>query len=205
MVSCKDPILEQTSKPKGVPGRPRKKQVVVNLEDVDVDVRGTMRDGSEHGGNGGAQQGGSKQSSAGASGSKRKDVSSAGTQKRQGKKRMRTSGFARWFGLQDEPVQTQDDPVQTQDDPMQTQADPVQTQDQDQMEQTQEQAEIDLTQVDQTQEQTQDQVQTQEQPEQVTLRRPSARILQRKLAKQGSSQNIAFTNNVSKFMNMLTL
>ncbi|GKG13375.1 hypothetical protein Tco_0350335, partial [Tanacetum coccineum] len=124
MVSCKDPILEQTSKPKGVPGRPRKKQVVVNLEDVDVDVRGTTRDASEQGSNDGAQQGsagaggskkggagGSKQCSAiaggskrgaggskkggagrfkqssagaGASGSKRKVVSSAGTQKRQG-------------------------------------------------------------------------------------------------------------------------
>ncbi|GJR06128.1 multidrug resistance-associated protein 5 [Tanacetum coccineum] len=89
-------------------------------------------------------------------------------------------------------VKTQDDPVQTQDDRVQTQADPMQTQDEDQMEQTQEEAEIDLTQVEQTQKHTQDQVQTQEQPEQVTLRRPSARILQRKLAKQGSSQNTAF-------------
>ncbi|GJY69557.1 multidrug resistance-associated protein 5 [Tanacetum coccineum] len=149
---CKEPILEQTPKPKGVPGRPRKKQVVVNLEDVDVDVRGTTRDASEQGSNDGAQQGSagaggskkggaggskkggagrSKQSSAGAgaSGSKRKVVSSAGTQKRQGKMRVGTSGFARWFGLQDEPMQTQDDPVQTQDDPVQTQADPVLTQD----------------------------------------------------------------------------
>ncbi|GJW90065.1 hypothetical protein Tco_0167618 [Tanacetum coccineum] len=66
----------------------------------------------------------------------------------------------------------------TQDDPVQTQDDPLQTQDQDQ--------DIDLTntQVEQTQEQTKDQVPTQEQPEQVTPRRPSARILQRKLAKQ---------------------
>ncbi|GJZ86885.1 hypothetical protein Tco_0658495 [Tanacetum coccineum] len=63
------------------------------------------------------------------------------------------------------------------------------TQDEDQVEQTQEQAEIDLTQVEQTQEKTQDQVQPQEQPQQVTLRRPSARILQRNLGKQGSSQN----------------
>ncbi|GKF19898.1 hypothetical protein Tco_0068536, partial [Tanacetum coccineum] len=103
--------------------------------------------------------------------SKRKAMSSAGTQKRQRKNKVEISRFARWFGLQDEPVQTQDDHVQTKD--------------QDQVEQTQEQAEIDLTQVEQTQEQNQDQVQTQEQPEQVTLRKPSARILQRKLAKQG--------------------
>ncbi|GJU00304.1 multidrug resistance-associated protein 5 [Tanacetum coccineum] len=149
-------------------GRPRKKQSGLNLDDVDVDVKG-----------GGFKKGGScesKQSSAGGSkggacafGSKRKAVSSVGTQKRQGKKKVETSGFAKWFELQDEPEQTQDDPVQTQDE--------------DQVEQTQEQAKIDLTQVEQTQEQTQDQVQTQEQPQQVTLSRLSARILQRKLGK----------------------
>ncbi|GJZ35123.1 multidrug resistance-associated protein 5 [Tanacetum coccineum] len=53
-------------------------------------------------------------------------------------------------------VKTQDDPVQTQDDPVQTQADPMQTQNEDQVEQTQEEAEIDLTQVGQTQKHTQD-------------------------------------------------
>ncbi|GJZ04313.1 multidrug resistance-associated protein 5 [Tanacetum coccineum] len=52
--SCKEPILEQTPKPKGVPSRPRKKQSVVNIKDVDVNVRGTFRDGSEQGGNSGA-------------------------------------------------------------------------------------------------------------------------------------------------------
>ncbi|GJW93269.1 hypothetical protein Tco_0172941 [Tanacetum coccineum] len=71
--------------------------------------------------------GGSKQSSAGAgrskggasaSGSKRKAMSSVGHKKRQGKKRLGTSKFARWFGLQDEPMHTQDDPVQTQADPV---------------------------------------------------------------------------------------
>ncbi|GJR41008.1 putative nucleotidyltransferase, ribonuclease H [Tanacetum coccineum] len=65
------------------------------------------------------------------------------------------------------------------------------TQDEDQVEQTQEQAEIDLTQVEQTQEQTQDHVHLQEQPHQVALRMSCARILQRKLGKQGSSQNTA--------------
>nr|GEW12010.1 putative reverse transcriptase domain-containing protein [Tanacetum cinerariifolium] len=61
-----------------------------------------------------------------------------------------------------------------------TQKREVQTQDEDQVKQTQEQAKIDLTRVEQTQEQTQDKVQPQEQPQQVTLRTPSARILQRK-------------------------
>ncbi|GKD71040.1 hypothetical protein Tco_1325130 [Tanacetum coccineum] len=76
------------------------------------------------GGNGGAKQGvagasGSKQGSVGwskqgsAGWSKRKVVSSEGTQKRQGKKRAGTSGFARWFGAQDDLVQTQDDSVYT--------------------------------------------------------------------------------------------
>ncbi|GKD70504.1 hypothetical protein Tco_1324594 [Tanacetum coccineum] len=84
----------------------------------------------------------------GACGSKRKPVSTAGTQKRQGTKKI---------------------------------------QDEDQVEQTQEQTEIDLTQVEQNPEQAQDQVHPQEQPQQAALRMPSARILQRKLGKQGSS------------------
>ncbi|GJR80547.1 multidrug resistance-associated protein 5 [Tanacetum coccineum] len=120
----------------------------------------------------------------GVDGSKRKPVSTAETQKRQGKKKVGTSGFAKWFRLQDEPKQTRDEPHQTHHEP-------VQTQDEDQVEQTQEQAEIDLTQMEQTQEQTHDQVQPQEQPQQAALRMPSARILQRKLRKQGSSQNTA--------------
>ncbi|GJT82890.1 multidrug resistance-associated protein 5 [Tanacetum coccineum] len=66
----------------------------------------------------------------GAGGSRWKPVSTAETQKRQGKKNVGTSGFAKWFGLLDEP-------------------------------------------------------------EQATLRMPSVRILQRKLGKQDSSQNIA--------------
>nr|GEY02561.1 hypothetical protein [Tanacetum cinerariifolium] len=60
--------------------------IVSKIEDADVDVRGTVRDGSEHGGNGEAQQGsagagGSKKGSA--YGSKRKAESSVGTQKSQ--------------------------------------------------------------------------------------------------------------------------
>nr|GEV97079.1 squalene cyclase [Tanacetum cinerariifolium] len=132
-----------------VRGRPRKNQSVINLEDVDVGVRGPVRvegaDGSKRG------VGGSKEG-AGASGSKRKAVSSDETQKRQGKKKVGTSEFDKWFGLQDEPKHTQDVRVQTKDKP-------VQTQDEDQVEQTQKQAETDLTHVEQTQEQTQDQVQ----------------------------------------------
>ncbi|GJR49535.1 hypothetical protein Tco_1400056 [Tanacetum coccineum] len=46
----------------------------------------------------------------GAGGSKRKHVSITGTQKRQGKKKVGTYGFAKWFGLQVEPEQIQDKP-----------------------------------------------------------------------------------------------
>nr|GFC59293.1 hypothetical protein [Tanacetum cinerariifolium] len=188
-------------------GRPRNKQSVNDLEDVDVVQRvlvrdegadGSKGDGGPRGASGSTGRGASGSSSAsgsrgrGAGGSKKKHVSSAGTQKRQAKKKkVGTFGFAKWFGLQDE------DQVQTQDeDQVQTQDELVQTQDEDQVEQTQEQAEIDLTQVEQTQEQTQDQVQPQEQPQQVTLSTPSARILQRKLEKQGSSQKIALNVDV---------
>ncbi|GJW56057.1 hypothetical protein Tco_0102788 [Tanacetum coccineum] len=53
--------------------------------------------------------------------------------------------------------------LETQDELQQTQHEPVQTQDEDQVEQIEEQAAIDLTQVEQTQKQTQKQVQPQEQ------------------------------------------
>ncbi|GKC35533.1 hypothetical protein Tco_1047917 [Tanacetum coccineum] len=125
----------------------------------------------------GGSDGASGSRGRGVGGSKRKPVSTDETQKRQGKKKVGTSRFAKWFGLQDEPEQTQDEPYHSHHEPMQTQ-------DEDQVEQTQEQAEIDLTQVEQTQEQTQDQVHLQEQPQQVALRMPSVRILQRKLGKQ---------------------
>ncbi|GJZ64246.1 hypothetical protein Tco_0620667 [Tanacetum coccineum] len=204
--SCKEPVVEQTPKPKGVVGRPRKKQPVDNFEDVDVVQRGPVRDEGASGTRGGAigsrgregregvvgSRGGASGSiGRGDGGSKRKPVSTAGTQKRQGKKKVGTSGFAKWFGLQDEPEQSQDEPEKTQAEPQQTQHEPEQTQVEDQVEQTEDQAEIDLTQVEQTQEQTQEQVQPQEQPQQAALRMPSARILQRKLGKQGSSQNTA--------------
>nr|GEV54183.1 peroxidase 20 [Tanacetum cinerariifolium] len=42
--SCKEPILEQTPKPKGVPGRLRKNQSNVNLEDYDVVLKVSLRD-----------------------------------------------------------------------------------------------------------------------------------------------------------------
>nr|GEV61684.1 ribonuclease H-like domain-containing protein [Tanacetum cinerariifolium] len=100
---------------------------------------------------------------------------------------------------------SRDEPERTQDEPQQTQHEPMQTEDEDQVEQTQEQAEIDLTQVEQTQKQTYDQVQPQKQPQQAALRMPSARILQRKLGKQGSCQNIALNvkhvNDVSVLKN----
>ncbi|GJY12619.1 multidrug resistance-associated protein 5 [Tanacetum coccineum] len=231
--SCKEPVVEQTPKPNGVIGRPRKKQPVDDFIDVYVDQRvrdegasGTRGGGIRSRGRGGKKgaagsRGGASGSigrgaagsrggvggSGGASGSrgrcasgsrgrgagglKRKLVSTAGTQKRQGKKKVGTSGFAKWFGLQDEPEQTQDKPEQTQAEPQQTQHEPEQTQVEEQVEQTEDQAEIDLTQVEQTQEQTQEQVQPQEQPQQAALRMQSAIILQRKLGKQGSSENTA--------------
>ncbi|GJS47576.1 multidrug resistance-associated protein 5 [Tanacetum coccineum] len=131
---CKEPLVEQTPKPKEVPGRPRKNQSVDDLDDVDVVLRGQVRNegasGSRggtsesrgRGGDGGSRGGASGSRGRGDAGSKRKLVSSVGTQK--GK----------------------------------TQHEPVQTQDEDQVEQTEEQAEIDLTQVEQTQEQTREQV-----------------------------------------------
>nr|GEW56975.1 hypothetical protein [Tanacetum cinerariifolium] len=151
-------IVEQTPKPKGVPGRPRKKESVNDLKDVDVH-RGPVRD-------------------EGASKTRGCTIGS------RGKKVVGTSGFAKWFGLQDGPEHTQAEAQQTQQKPEQTQVE-------DQVEQTEDQAEIDLTQVEKTQEQTQEQLQPQEQPQQAALRMPSARILQRKLGKQGNSQNTA--------------
>ncbi|GKD87862.1 hypothetical protein Tco_1359016 [Tanacetum coccineum] len=176
--SCKEPVVEQTPKPKGVVGRPRKKQPVDDFKDVDVVQRGLVRDegssgtrgdaigsrgrggrggaagsrggasgsigrgvggsdgasgliGRGAGGSGGASgskgrgtvgsRGGASGSiGRGTAGSKRKPVSTAETQKRQGKKKVRTSGFAKWFGLQDEPEQTQAEPQQTQHEPEQT-------------------------------------------------------------------------------------
>ncbi|GJU05552.1 hypothetical protein Tco_1121982 [Tanacetum coccineum] len=42
--SFKEPVVEQTPKPKGVVGRPRKKQPVDDFKDVDVVQRGPVRD-----------------------------------------------------------------------------------------------------------------------------------------------------------------
>ncbi|GKB51683.1 multidrug resistance-associated protein 5 [Tanacetum coccineum] len=138
--SCKEPVVEQTPKPKEVVGRPRKKQPVDDFKDVDVVQRGPVRDEGARGTKGGAirsrSRGGATGSKGGASGSigrgaggsggasglrgrgtagsrggasgsigrgvggsKRKLVSTAGTQKRQGKKKVGTYGFAKWFGL----------------------------------------------------------------------------------------------------------
>nr|GEY81303.1 multidrug resistance-associated protein 5 [Tanacetum cinerariifolium] len=52
--SCTEPVVEQTPKPKGVPGRPRKKQSVGDVEDVDVVLRGPVRDEGVGGSRGGA-------------------------------------------------------------------------------------------------------------------------------------------------------
>ncbi|GKB39252.1 hypothetical protein Tco_0884194 [Tanacetum coccineum] len=181
--SCKEPVVEQTPKPKGVPGM----KGLVGLEevphDLEVDevsrggasgsrggasvsreVGGSIRGSSVPGGASGSRgrgadgSGGASGSrgrgaggSGGASGSrgrgadglKRKPVSTVETQKRQDKKKVGTSGFAKWFGLQDELEQTQDEPQQTQHEP-------AVTQDEDQVEQTEDQVEIKLTQLEQT-------------------------------------------------------
>nr|GEU82499.1 hypothetical protein [Tanacetum cinerariifolium] len=109
----------------GVVVRPRNKQSVDDLEDVDVIHRGLMRDegagrsrGGTRGSRGGSSMFGGTSGSTGkgagrfggasgsrgrgAGGSKRKPISTAGTQKRKGKKNVGTSGFVKWFGLQDE-------------------------------------------------------------------------------------------------------
>nr|GEU99341.1 peroxidase 20 [Tanacetum cinerariifolium] len=73
-----------------------------------------------------------------------------------GKKKVRTSGFAKWFRLQDEPEESEDELKKTQAEPWQTQHELEQTQVEDQVEQTKDQAKINLTKVEQTQEQTQE-------------------------------------------------
>ncbi|GJT85343.1 multidrug resistance-associated protein 5, partial [Tanacetum coccineum] len=52
--SCKEPVVEQTPKPKGVIGRHRKKEPVDDFEDVDVVQRGPVRDEGASGTKGGA-------------------------------------------------------------------------------------------------------------------------------------------------------
>ncbi|GJS94117.1 multidrug resistance-associated protein 5 [Tanacetum coccineum] len=184
-------IVEQIPQPKGVPGRPRKKQSVGDLEDVDVVLRGPVRDegaggsrggasGSRGRGGAGGSRGGAGGSRGGASGSRGgASGSRGGASGSRGGASVSREGVG---GSRGGASGSKRKPVSSK---------PVQTQDEDQVVQTQKQAKIDLTQVEQTQEQTQDQVQPQEQPQQVTSKRPSARILQKKLEKQDSSQNTA--------------
>ncbi|GKD12948.1 hypothetical protein Tco_1197355 [Tanacetum coccineum] len=72
--SCTEPVVEQTPKPKRVVGRPRNKQSVDDLEDVDVVDRGPVRDegvgGSRGGVRGSRGRGGVAGSRGGASGSR---------------------------------------------------------------------------------------------------------------------------------------
>ncbi|GJX61545.1 hypothetical protein Tco_0294445 [Tanacetum coccineum] len=181
--SCKELVVEQTPKPKGVVGRPRKKQPVDDFMDVDVDQR--VRDEGASGTRGGGI------GSRGRGGRGVADGSRGGASGSIGRGAAGSRGVAGGSGGANELEQTQDEPEQTQAKPQQTQHEPEQTQVKEQIEQTEDQAEIDLTQVEQTQEQTHEQVQPQEQPQQVALRMPSARILQMMLGKQGSSENTA--------------
>ncbi|GKD83186.1 multidrug resistance-associated protein 5 [Tanacetum coccineum] len=73
--SCKEPVVEQTPKPKGLPGRPRKKQSVGDVEDVNVVLKGPVRDEGVGGFRGGASgsrgrgcAGGSKRGASGSRG-----------------------------------------------------------------------------------------------------------------------------------------
>nr|GFD03872.1 hypothetical protein [Tanacetum cinerariifolium] len=67
--SCKDPVVGQTPKPKGVLGRLRKKQSVDDVEDVDVVLRGPVKDEGDGGSRGGVggSRGGASVSRGGAS------------------------------------------------------------------------------------------------------------------------------------------
>ncbi|GJU64367.1 hypothetical protein Tco_1246202 [Tanacetum coccineum] len=83
--SCKEPVVEQTLKPKGVQGRPRKKQSVDNLEDVDIDgAVGLSGESSGFGGGASVSRGvasgsrGGTSGSGGASGSRGRDAGRSG-------------------------------------------------------------------------------------------------------------------------------
>ncbi|GKE46447.1 hypothetical protein Tco_1477705 [Tanacetum coccineum] len=72
--SCTTLVVEQTPKPKGVVSRPRNKQSMDDLEDVDVVQRGPVRDEGAGGSRGGARgsrgRGGAARVRGGASGSR---------------------------------------------------------------------------------------------------------------------------------------
>nr|GEW70576.1 hypothetical protein [Tanacetum cinerariifolium] len=165
--SCKEPIVEQTPKPKGVVGRPRNKQPLDDFEDVDVVQRGLVRDegasGTREGaigskGRGGRGVGGS----GGASGSiSRGSGWSGGTSGSRGKGIVGSRGSAsgsicRGVGESKRKhvstAGTQKD--KTQAEPQQTQHKPEQTQVEDQVRHIEDQSKIDLTQLEQTQEPT---------------------------------------------------
>nr|GEU94839.1 multidrug resistance-associated protein 5 [Tanacetum cinerariifolium] len=148
-------------------GRPKKKQPVDDFEDVDVVQRGPVRvegaSGTRGGvigsrGRGGRGDGGS----GGASGSIGRGAGGSG-----GASGLRGRGVGGSRGrgaggtkrnlcqlLEHKKDKSQDEPEKTQAEPQLTQHEPEQTQVEDQVEQTEDQVEIDLTQVEQTQEQT---------------------------------------------------
>ncbi|GJY29960.1 multidrug resistance-associated protein 5 [Tanacetum coccineum] len=79
--SCTEPVVEQTLKPKEVLGKPRKKKSIGDVEDVDVVLRGLVRDEGVGGSRGdasgsrgrdgaGGSKGGAGRSRGGASGSR---------------------------------------------------------------------------------------------------------------------------------------
>ncbi|GKA86396.1 hypothetical protein Tco_0808107, partial [Tanacetum coccineum] len=178
--SCKEPVVEQTPKPKGVVGRPRKKQPVDNFKDVDVVQRGPMRDEGTAGSRGGAS-GPEVEVMVGQKGNMCQLL-----EHKKDKVRRRLGLLAWLYCLDCKMNQSR---VKMNQKRLKLNHNRLNMNMSKHKLKTQ--AEIDLTQVEQTQEQTQEQVQPQEQPQQAALRMPSARILQRKLGKQGSSQNTA--------------
>nr|GEU98322.1 multidrug resistance-associated protein 5 [Tanacetum cinerariifolium] len=170
--SCKEPVVEQTPKPKGVVVRPRKKQPIADFKDFDVVQRVPIRDegtSRTRGGVIGSRDRGDRRGPAGSRGGANGSVGrgasgSGGASRSRGRGTTGSRGGASGSIGRDTQVE-------------------------DQVEQTEDQAEIDLTQLEKNHEPSQDKVHPQEQPHQAPLRMPRARILQKKLGKQGSSQN----------------
>nr|GEU96720.1 multidrug resistance-associated protein 5 [Tanacetum cinerariifolium] len=174
--SCKKPIVEQKPKPKGVIGKPRKKQPVDDFEDVDVVQRGPVRDEGASRTRGGAigsrgkegrrsvaeSSGGASGSigrgaggSSGSSGSRGRDA--GGSDGASGSKGRGVGGYrGRGAGGSKRNLRQllEHKKDKTQAESQQTQHEPEHTQVEDQVEQTEDQAEIDLTQLEQTQEST---------------------------------------------------
>nr|GEW03648.1 multidrug resistance-associated protein 5 [Tanacetum cinerariifolium] len=181
-------------KPKKMPSRPKKKRIRAISEGCSstrVSKRGLVRDEGASGTRGGAIRSRGRGCAARSRGGASRSIGrgAGGSGGASGSKGRGTAGSR--GGASGSTAGTQNRQEKTQAKPQHTQHELEQTQVEDQVEQLEDQDKIDLTQVEQTQEQTQKQVQPQEQPQQDALRMQSVRILQKKLRKQGGSQNTA--------------